>query len=60
MMRAVPLTPREAVALVARQVQEFEAAGFTHDAALLAVLLTLRIEPHKAVVLARPAADADE
>lgn len=53
-MHGPPLTPAEAVALVRRQVEQFEAAGMTHDAAVLAAAVTLRIEPHKVSVVARP------
>ena len=56
-MYGPPLTPSEAVALVARQVRQFEAAGLTHEAAVLAAALTLRLEPHKVSVLAPPLGD---
>ena len=46
-MIGVPLTPTEAVATVRRQVAAFEAAGLTHEAAVLAAAMTLRIESHK-------------
>ncbi len=57
-MQRPPLTPAEAVALVRRQVEQFEEAGMERDAAVLAAAVTLRIEPHKAAIVARPKEEA--
>lgn len=53
-MQGPPLTPAEAVALVRRQIEQFEEAGMERDAAVLAAAVTLRIEPHKVAIVARP------
>jgi hypothetical protein len=53
-MQGTPRTPQEIVDLVSRQVRQFEKAGLTHEGAVLAAALTLRVEPHKVSVLAPP------
>lgn len=53
-MQGTPRTPQEIVNLVTRQVRQFEKAGLTHEAAVLAAALTLRVEPYKVSVLAPP------
>ena len=53
-MRPAPLTPQEIINVVRRQVRQFEEVGLTHDAAVLMVALTLKVEPYKVVALAPP------
>jgi hypothetical protein len=53
-MQATPLTPREVVNLVARQVRQFEEVGLTRDAAVLMCAFTLKVEPYKVAALAPP------
>jgi hypothetical protein len=53
-MQGTPRTPQEIIDLVTRQVRQFEKAGLTHEGAVLAAALTLRVEPHKVSVLAPP------
>jgi len=53
-MQPHPLTPQEVIGVVRRQVSQFEEVGMTHDAAVLMVALTLKVEPYKVAVLAPP------
>jgi hypothetical protein len=53
-MRPQPLTPHEVIGIVRRQVSQFEEVGLTHEAAVLMVALTLKVEPYKVAVLAPP------
>lgn len=53
-MQPHPLTPQEVIAVVRRQVSQFEEIGMTHEAAVLMVALTLKVEPYKVAVLAPP------
>ena len=53
-MRSLPLTPQEVIGVVRRQVNQFEEVGLTHEAAVLMVALTLKVEPYKVSVLAPP------
>jgi hypothetical protein len=53
-MQPHPLTPQEVIAIVRRQVRQFEEVGMTHEAAVLMVALTLKLEPYKVAVLAPP------
>jgi hypothetical protein len=53
-MQPHPLTPQEVIAIVRRQVSQFEEVGMTHEAAVLMVALTLKVEPYKIAVLAPP------
>lgn len=53
-MQPHPLTPQEVIAIVRRQVSQFEEIGMTHEAAVLMVALTLKVEPYKVAVIAPP------
>lgn len=59
-MQPHPLTPEEVIGVVRRQVSQFEEVGMTHEAAVLMVALTLKVEPYKVAVLAPPLPGEDE
>lgn len=53
-MRPLPLTHQEIINVVRHQVAQFEEIGLTHEAAVLMVARTHKVEPHKIAALAPP------
>lgn len=51
-MRPLPLTRQEIINVVRRQVAQFEEIGLAHEAAVLMVARTHKVEPHKIAALA--------
>jgi hypothetical protein len=51
-MRPFPLTPRETINAVCRQVSKLEEVGLTHNNAIQVVAQTLKVEPYKIAALA--------
>jgi hypothetical protein len=53
-MQPLPLTRQEIINVVRHQVAQFEEIGLAHEAAVLMVARTHKVEPHKIAALAPP------